>query len=33
MDPGVWRRLLTPAQAAEFERLAGAELRQLGYSG
>jgi len=28
---GVWRRLLNPAQAAEVERVAGDELRRVGY--
>jgi hypothetical protein len=27
----VWRRLLSPAQAAEVERVAGGELRRVGY--
>jgi hypothetical protein len=27
----VWRRLLNPAQAAEVERVAGGELRRVGY--
>jgi hypothetical protein len=30
-EAGVWRRLLNPAQAAEVERVAGAELRRVGY--
>jgi hypothetical protein len=30
-DAGVWRRLLNPAQAAEVERVAGDELRRVGY--
>ncbi len=32
-EPGGWRRLLTPAQAADVERLAGEELRRVGYGG
>ncbi|HEY5985709.1 MAG TPA: sulfotransferase [Streptosporangiaceae bacterium] len=31
MAPGAWRRLLTPAQAADTERVAGEELRRVGY--
>ena len=31
MEPGAWRRLLTQAQAAEVERMAGEELRRVGY--
>jgi len=31
MEPGAWRRLLTPAQAAEVEQVAGEELRRVGY--
>jgi hypothetical protein len=31
MEPGAWRRLLTAAQAAEVEQMAGAELRRVGY--
>ena len=31
MEPGSWRRLLTPVQAAEVEQLAGEELRRVGY--
>ena len=31
MEPGIWRRLLTPAQAAEVEQVAGDELRRVGY--
>ena len=30
-EPGVWRRVLNPAQAAEVERVAGEELRRVGY--
>ncbi|MGH3396793.1 MAG: sulfotransferase, partial [Streptosporangiaceae bacterium] len=32
-EPGAWRRLLTPAQLAEFEKVAGQELRRVGYGG
>ena len=31
MEPGRWRRVLTPAQSAEVERVAGEELRRVGY--
>jgi Sulfotransferase family len=31
MEPGAWRRLLTPGQVAEVERVAGEELRRVGY--
>ena len=31
MEPGAWRRLLTPAQVAEVEQVAGEELRRVGY--
>jgi hypothetical protein len=31
MEPGAWRRLLTPAQATDTERVAGEELRRVGY--
>ncbi len=31
LEPGRWRRALTPAQAAEVERVAGEELRRVGY--
>jgi hypothetical protein len=31
LAPGAWRRLLTPAQAAEVESIAGQELRRVGY--
>jgi hypothetical protein len=31
MEPGIWRRLLTAAQTAEVENLAGEELRRVGY--
>ena len=31
LEPGAWRRLLTPAQAAEVESIAGEELRRVGY--
>jgi hypothetical protein len=31
LEPGAWRRLLTSAQAAEVENLAGEELRRVGY--
>jgi hypothetical protein len=30
-EAGVWRRVLNPAQAAEVERVAGDELRRVGY--
>jgi hypothetical protein len=30
-EPGSWRRLLVPAQAAEIEAIAGGELRRVGY--
>jgi len=30
-EAGAWRRLLNPAQAAEVERVAGDELRRVGY--
>jgi hypothetical protein len=30
-EPGTWRRVLSPAQAAEIEAVAGEELRRLGY--
>ena len=30
-EAGIWRRLLNPAQAAEVERVAGDELRRVGY--
>jgi hypothetical protein len=30
-EPGAWRRLLVPAQAAEIEAIAGQELRRVGY--
>ena len=30
-EPGSWRRLLSPAQLAEFEKVAGQELRRVGY--
>jgi Sulfotransferase family len=30
-EAGVWRRLLSPAQAADVERVAGPELRRVGY--
>jgi hypothetical protein len=30
-EAGVWRRLLNPVQAAEVERVAGGELRRVGY--
>jgi hypothetical protein len=33
LEPGAWRRLLTPAQLAEFEKVAGQELRRVGYGG
>ncbi len=33
MEPGCWRSVLTAAQAAEVERLAGEELRRVGYGG
>jgi hypothetical protein len=32
-EPGSWRRLLSPAQLAEFEKVAGQELRRVGYGG
>jgi hypothetical protein len=31
MEPGAWRRVLTPLQAAEVEQVAGEELRRVGY--
>jgi sulfotransferase family protein len=31
LEPGAWRRLLSPAQLAEFEKVAGQELRRVGY--
>ena len=31
VEPGAWRRLLSPAQLAEFEKVAGQELRRVGY--
>jgi hypothetical protein len=31
LEPGAWRRVLTPAQLAEFEKVAGQELRRVGY--
>jgi hypothetical protein len=31
VEPGAWRRLLTAAQAAEVENIAGEELRRVGY--
>jgi hypothetical protein len=31
MEPGAWRGLLTPAQATDTERVAGEELRRVGY--
>jgi Sulfotransferase family len=31
MEPGAWRRLLTAAQISETERMAGEELRRVGY--
>jgi hypothetical protein len=31
-EPGAWRRLLSAAQLAEFEKVAGPELRRVGYS-
>jgi hypothetical protein len=33
LGPGAWRRLLTAAQAAEVENIAGEELRRVGYGG
>jgi hypothetical protein len=33
LEPGAWRRLLTAAQAAEVEDIAGEELRRVGYGG
>jgi hypothetical protein len=33
LEPGAWRRLLNPAQLAEFEKVAGQELRRVGYGG
>jgi hypothetical protein len=30
-DPGVWRRLLSPAQLQEIEKVAGPDLRRVGY--
>ncbi len=32
-EPGSWRRLLVPSQAAEIEAIAGEELRRVGYGG
>ncbi len=32
-EPGSWRRVLLPAQAAEIEAVAGDELRRVGYGG
>jgi hypothetical protein len=32
-EPGAWRRLLSPAQVAEVEDVAGEELRRVGYGG
>jgi Sulfotransferase family len=31
LEPGIWRKLLTAAQAAEVEQVAGEELRRVGY--
>jgi Sulfotransferase family len=31
LEPGAWRRLLAPSQAAEVENVAGEELRRVGY--
>jgi len=31
LEPGAWRRVLTPAQVAEIDRVAGEELRRVGY--
>ena len=31
LEPGAWRRLLAPPQAAEVENVAGEELRRVGY--
>jgi hypothetical protein len=33
LEPGAWRRLLTPSQVAEIENVAGEELRRVGYGG
>jgi hypothetical protein len=33
MEPGAWRRMLTPRQVAEVEQVAGEELRRVGYGG
>jgi hypothetical protein len=33
LEPGAWRRLLSPVQLAEFEKVAGQELRRVGYGG
>jgi hypothetical protein len=33
LEPGAWRRLLTPSQVAEVENVAGEELRRVGYGG
>ncbi len=33
LEPGAWRKLLTAAQAAEVENIAGEELRRVGYGG
>jgi hypothetical protein len=32
LEPGGWRRMLTPSQLADFEKVAGQELRRVGYS-
>jgi hypothetical protein len=32
LEPGGWRRVLTPAQLADFEKVAGTELRRVGYA-
>jgi len=31
LEPGAWRRVLTTAQVAEVEQVAGEELRRVGY--
>jgi hypothetical protein len=30
-EPGVWRRLLSPAQMQEVDKVAGQDLRRVGY--
>jgi hypothetical protein len=31
LEPGMWRRQLTPGQVADVEKVAGEELRRVGY--